>query len=144
MMNMAKSMHAMATYQQAGAMTALTTASTPWLGIIMAISAALLLLITIINAFIGKSNEAVDSANGLLDKMNEIDRKSVEMGMSAEYGAVTTYESNTHKTTDFNLNVSATGDGTQINKENAETIADALEDKILTDLLNQGLGAVVR
>lgn len=144
MMNMAKSMHAMATYQQAGAMTALTTASTPWLGIIMAISAALLLLISIINMFIGKSNEAVDSANALLGKMNEIDQKSVEMGMATEYGAVTTYESNTHKTTDINLNVTASGDGTAINKENADNIANALEDKILTDLLNQGLGAVVR
>ena len=139
-----KAAHTVATYGQATAMGTLTAAAGPWLGIITAISMALLLLIKIIGWFIGASTDAVDSANGLLDKMNEVDNKATQMGYDTEFSAETTYDTNSHKTIDINLDVNASGDGTEIGRENAEYIADELEDKILVDLLNQGMGAVVR
>ena len=140
----AKAAHTAATYGQAAAMGTLTAAAGPWLGIITAISLALLLLIKIIGWFIGASTDAVDSANGLLDKMNEVDNKATQMGYDAEYSAETTYDTNSHKTIDINLDVNASGDGTEVGRENAEIIADELEDRLLVDLLNQGMGAVVR
>lgn len=140
----AKIGHTAATYGQAAAMGTLTAAAGPWLGIITAISLALLLLIKIIGWFIGASTDAVDSANGLLDKMNEVDNKATQMGYDAEYSAETTYDTNSHKTIDINLDVNASGDGTEVGRENAEIIADELEDRLLVDLLNQGMGAVVR
>ena len=80
----------------------------------------------------------------MLAKMDEIDTKASSMGYDAEYSAEATYDTNTHKTVDINLDVNATGDGTEVSEENAEIIADNLEEKILVDLLNQGMGAVVR
>ena len=77
------------------------------------------------------------SINGLDDKLND-------MGYDIETDAKTTYDVNNNKTLNINLDVSATGDGTPIGEDNAEVVANALEDKILTDLINQGLGSVIR
>ena len=144
MINAAKAAHVAATGAQTAAVAGLNAVSTPWLGIIMAISMALLLLIQIISWFVGGSNAAIDNANEMLAKMDEIDTKASSMGYDAEYSAEATYDTNTHKTVDINLDVNATGDGTEVSEENAEIIADNLEEKILVDLLNQGMGAVVR
>ena len=144
MINAQKAAHVAATGAQTAAVAGLNAVSTPWLGIIMAISMALLLLIQIISWFVGGSNAAIDNANEMLAKMDEIDTKASSMGYDAEYSAEATYDTNTHKTVDINLDVNATGDGTEVSEENAEIIADNLEEKILVDLLNQGMGAVVR
>lgn len=140
----AKAAHAAVTGVQAAAMGGLTAAAGPWLGIITAISLALLLLIKIIGWFIGASNDAVDSADAMLDKMGQVETSAENMGYDAEYSTETTYDVNNHKTLDINLDVNAQGDGTKVEQENAEIIADTLEDKILTDLINQGLGSVIR
>lgn len=143
-LNTMKAIHTAVTASQTAAVTALDAAATPWLGIITAISMALLLLIKIIDMFIGKSSEAVDSANVMLKSINGLDDKLNDMGYDIETDAETTYDVNNNKTLNINLDVSATGDGTPIGEDNAEVVANALEDKILTDLINQGLGSVIR
>ena len=143
MLNMAKDLHALATYGQAGAMTALTTASAPWLPIILAIAAALMLLISIINLFIGKSNEATDASEDLLKRMDELEKKSASFNTEAEYNAVTTYQAGSYKKSDINVNVTATGE-TKLSKENAEAVADSIEDSIITKIVNEGMGNIVR
>lgn len=76
--------------------------------------------------------------------MGQVETSAENMGYDAEYSTETTYDVNNHKTLDINLDVNAQGDGTKVEQENAEIIADTLEDKILTDLINQGLGSVIR
>lgn len=144
MINAQKAAHVAATGAQTAAVAGLNAVSTPWLGIIIAISFALMALIQLIGWFVGGSNAAIDNANEMLAKIDEIDTKAASMGYDAEYSAEATYDTNTHKTVDINLDVNATGDGTEVSEENAEIIADNLEEKILVDLLNQGMGAVVR
>lgn len=133
-----------ATLGQAAATGTLTAAAGPWLGVITAISLALLLLIKIIGWFIGASNDAVNSADNLLGRMDEIQTKAGSMGADVGYSAETTHNSNTKKTLDINLDVTATGDGTRVSKENAELIANDLYDKLSVDLLNQKLGEITR
>jgi len=142
--NAVKAAHTAATVGQTVAMHGLNAAAGPWLGIIIAISLALLLLIKIIGWFIGASNDAVDSAEAMLNEMDSVENKAAEMGYDMEYNTEATYDTNNHKYLDINLDVNAQGDGTKVGEDNAEVIADALEDKILTDLINQGLGSVIR
>ena len=133
-----------ATLGQAAATGTLTAAAGPWLGIITAISLALLLLIKIIGWFIGASNDAVDSADDLLSRMDQVQTEAGSMGADLGYSTESTYNANNSKTLDINLDVTATGDGTKVSEENAELIANDLYDKISVDLLNQKLGEITR
>ena len=133
-----------ATYGQTAATTALTTASTPWLGIITAISAALMLVVTLINMFIGKANTAVETSNELMASLGATEQQLNDMGYNLDYSAEQTYNTNTKRTVDVNVQVDAKGDGTEVDEENAEKIAGYIYDNISIDLINQCLGAVAR
>lgn len=132
-----------ATLAQAAATTTLNAVSTPWLGIIMAISAALMLLISLISIFTGKAYDATDMSNELMASMGETESMLKGMGADLELGGDVSYETNNHKTYDFNLDVTATGD-TPISQENADYIAENLENKMRMDFINNELGGVVR
>ena len=133
-----------ATMAQAAATTALNTASTPWLGIIMAISMALMLVVTLINMFIGRANSAVDTSNELLASLGETEDKLNNMGYNLDYSAEQTYSTNTRRELDVNVKVDASGDGTEVNEDNAQRIAGYIYDQMSIDLINQSLGAWVR
>lgn len=133
-----------ATYGQAVATMYANAAAGPWLGIITAISLALLALIALIGVFNSTARKAADNATSMLNGMDALTDKygglDADLGITAEK----TYDINNERRLDINLNVDASGDGTQINQENADKIADSLHDKILTDLLNNELGGIVR
>lgn len=133
-----------ATGAQTAATGALTAVSTPWLGIIMAISAALLLVINLINMFIGKAEVAVDTSNELMNSLSDTQQTLNDMGYNLDYSAEQTYNANTKREVDVNVKVDASGDGTEVNDENAERIAGYVYDQISIDLINQCLGAVAR
>lgn len=134
-----------ATVAQTVATAGLNTVATPWLGIITAISLALMALISLLSWFLGDGPSGVmGSANGMLDSIDGLSDKMGEMDADLGYSATATNETNTHRTVDINLDVNAKGDGTEVNEENAEVIADTLHDKILVDLVNNELGGVVR
>ncbi len=133
-----------ATMAQTAATAALNTVSTPWLGIIMAISAALMLLISLIQMFTGEAQSAVDMSDELLTSMGDTESKLNDMGYSLDYSAEQTYNGNTRREVDVNVKVDAQGDGTEINDGNAERIAGYIYDQISIDLINQLLGSGVR
>ena len=133
-----------ATLAQTAATATLNTVSTPWLGIIMAISAALMLLISLIQMFVGEAKTATDTSNELLASMGDTESKLNEMGYSLDYSAEQTYYGNTKREVDVNVKVDAQGDGTEINDGNAERIAGYIYDQISIDLINQLLGSGVR
>lgn len=133
-----------ATMAQAAATSALTAASTPWLGIITAISMALMLVVTLVSMFIGKANTAVDTSNELLASLGETEDKLNDMGYNLDYSAEQTYNSNTKRELDVNVKVDASGDGTEVNENNAQLIAGYIYDQMSIDLINQSLGAGVR
>lgn len=133
-----------ATTAQTAATGALTAVSTPWLGIIMAISAALLLVISLINMFIGKADEAVDTSSDLMSSLGNTEQTLNDMGYNLDYSAEQTYNTNNKREVDVNVKVDASGDGTEVNDDNAERIAGYIYDQISIDLINQCLGAVAR
>ena len=133
-----------ATHAQTAATVGLTTASGPWLGIITAISAALMLVVTLINMFIGKANTAVETSNELMASLGATEQQLNDMGYNLDYSAEQTYNTNTKRTVDVNVQVDAKGDGTEVDEENAEKIAGYIYDNISIDLINQCLGAVAR
>lgn len=133
-----------ATLAQSAATATLTTVSTPWLGIIMAISAAIMLLISLIRMFTDEARTATDTSNELLASMGETESKLNGMGYSLDYSAEQTYYGNTKREVDVNVKVDAQGDGTEINDGNAERIAGYIYDQISIDLINQLLGSGVR
>lgn len=134
-----------ATMAQTAATAGLNAVSTPWLGIITAISLALMALIGLLSWFLGDGPSGViDSANGMLTSIDGLSEKMDEMDADMGYNATSTHETNSHRSLDINLDVKATGDGTAINEENAKVVADNLHDKILIDLVNNELGGVVR
>lgn len=134
-----------ATMAQTAATAGLNAVATPWLGIITAISLALMALISLLSWFLGDGPSGVmDSASGMLDSIDGLSEKMDEMDADLGYSATATNETNSHRTVDINLDVNAKGDGTEINEENAEVIADTLHDKILVDLVNTELGGVIR
>lgn len=133
-----------ATMAQTAATTALNSASAPWLGIIMAISVALMLLISLIRMFTGEAKKATDMSDELLSSMGETESKLNSMGYSLDYSAEQTYIGNTKREVDVNVKVEAKGDGTEIDDGNAERIAGYVYDQISIDLINQLLGSGVR
>ena len=134
-----------ATMAQTAATMGLNAAAGPWLGIIIAITVAVMALISVLSWFTGGSaDDVTNSANGMLSSINGLSDAIEDLDADVGYSAETTHETNAHKTVDINLDVNATGDGTQISEENAEEIADNLHEKILVDILNDELGGVVR
>lgn len=133
-----------ATMAQTAATTALNSASAPWLGIIMAISVALMLLISLIKMFTGEAKKATDMSNELLSSMGDTESKLNSMGYSLDYSAEQTYIGSTKREVDVNVKVEAKGDGTEIDDGNAERIAGYVYDQISIDLINQLLGSGVR
>lgn len=133
-----------ATIAQTAATAGLNAAAGPWLGIIMAISAALMLLISLIQMFTGEAKTAADASNDLLGSMGETESKLNDLGYSLDYSAEQTYYGNTKREVDINVKVDASGDGTEINEENAERIGGYVYDQISIDLINQLLGSGVR
>lgn len=132
------------TYAQAAAQTTLNAATAPFLPIIIAISTALLVLISILGMFTGASNDATDSAKQMLDQLDDVDAKLAEMTGETAYNAEATYETNSQRDLNIHVDVEASGDGTEINQQNAEVVAGSIHDKILRDIVNQELGGVVR
>lgn len=132
-----------ATDMQTVATTALTTASTPWLGIIMAVSAALMLLVTIISMFINKSKEAVDISGDLMNSVAETQSALEGMGYTLDTASETTYNTNTKKDLNVNVDISAHGD-TSSAREYANDVGNVISDAITADVLNEALGAKVR
>ena len=80
----------------------------------------------------------------MLDGMDKLSDKYGGLDADLGFTAEKTYDINNERRLDIQLDVNATGDGTQIDQENADKIADSLHDKILTDLLNNELGGIVR
>ncbi len=144
MLNLVKSANTVATYGQAAAVGTLNTVMTPWIGIITAVSMALMILCQIISLFTGRASEAIDVGSQLTDTVDGLDEQMADMGYSVESEANSTYDVNNNRTTTIDVNVNATGDGTEINDANAQVVAKELEQEIMTDLINQGLGAVVK
>lgn len=124
------------------AITVLNTASTPWLGIITAISLVLLGLITLLGIFNDTAQETVASTQQMLDSIGATQDAIDGMGGNVTYSAAT--ESTKKTSYDLNVNVAATGTGEAVNDEAAEKIADSLRDKLMVDLVNQGLGSIIR
>lgn len=133
-----------ATYGQAAATMAANAAAGPWLGIIIAISLALIALISIIGIFNSTAKKAAENATSMLNGMDKLSDKYGGLDADLGFTAEKTYDINNERRLDIQLDVNATGDGTQIDQENADKIADSLHDKILTDLLNNELGGIVR
>ena len=133
-----------ATLAQAGATATLNAVSTPWLGIIMAISLALIGLIALISMFTGNAKSATDISNDLLSTMDETQSKLNEMGYDLDYSTEQTYNSNSRRELDINVNVEAKGDGTEIDDSNAQRIGGYIYDQMSIDLINQLLGLSVR
>ena len=138
----AKTANTVATHAQTAATAALNTVMTPWLGIITAISMALLVLCQILSIFTGRANEAINVGSQLTDTVDGLDTKMEEMGYDVEAEANSTYDVN--RTATIDVNVTATGDGTKISDDNAEVVAKELEEVIITDLVNQGLGSIIK
>ncbi len=132
-----------ATLAQAGAMGTLTAASGPWIAILMAIAAALMLVISLINMFIGKSKSAVDVSSELMDSLAETEQTLNDMGYTTSYSAEKTYNDNTHKSLDVNVNVEASGD-TRESQQYADEVGETIYGNIREDLINQALGLKVR
>ncbi len=133
-----------ATVAQTVAQMGLNAASSPFLPIILAISFALLGLITLIGAVTSKSNSAIESATNMLDRLDDVDKKMSDMAGETAYNATATYESNSQRDLNIHVDVKASGDGTQINEQNAEVVGESIHEKILRDIVNQELGGVVR
>lgn len=123
---------------------AANAAAGPWLGIIIAISLALIALISIIGIFNSTAKKAAENATSMLNGMDKLSDKYGGLDADLGFTAEKTYDINNERRLDIQLDVNATGDGTQIDQENANKIADSLHDKILTDLLNNELGGIVR
>lgn len=138
----AKAANTAATHAQTAATATLNTVMTPWLGIITAISMALLVLCQILSIFTGRANEAIKVGSQLTDTIDGLDTKMEEMGYDVEAEANSTYDVN--RTATIDVNVTATGDGTKISDDNAEVVAKELEEVIITDLVNQGLGSIIK
>ena len=67
-----------------------------------------------------------------------------DMTGETAYNATATYESNSQRDLNIHVDVKASGDGTQINEQNAEVVGESIHEKILRDIVNQELGGVVR
>lgn len=132
-----------ATHAQTAATAGLNAVAGPWLILIMAITAAIIMLIYWLNKLAGAENDAVVSSQNLLGNLEGVEEQLSNMGSDLEVGGNVSYETSNHKTYDFNVAVEATGD-TPISQENAEYIAENLESKIKTDLINNELGGIIR
>ncbi len=132
-----------ATHAQTAATAGLNAVAGPWLLLIIAITAAVILLVYWISKLTGAETNAIDSSMAMLDSLDDIDTKMSSMGSDLELGGDVSYQTSNHKTYDFNLDVTATGD-TPISQENADYIAENLENKMRMDFINNELGGVVR
>lgn len=132
-----------ATYAQAAATTTLTAASGPWLGVIVAISAALMLVVTLISMFIGKSKEAINVSDDLMNSLGDTQSTLEGMGYKIESASETTVINNQKKQLDVNVDVNAHGD-TKSSQEYAQDVGTTISDKITADVINYALGSKVR
>lgn len=142
-MTIAKNAQTIATNAQTGAQLALNAATAPWLPIIIAVSAALSVLIGLISVFSSKAKEATTSADDLAAKLEGLTGKYNDMGYDIEAETKSTYDVNNNRTATIDVNVTSTGD-TPISNDNAEKVATTLHDQIMTDLINQGLGSIIK
>ena len=138
MVTVYKTLHA-ATLAQTAAQGALNTVSAPWMGIIMAISAALMVLVTIINLFLGKAKDAVDVNEELMGELSNTKDLLADMGYEMTASTENTTRTVNRKEVDVNVKVDATGD-TPIDEQNAKNIADAVVVAMDIDAVNAGLG----
>lgn len=132
-----------ATHAQTAATAGLNAVAGPWLLLIIAITTAVILLVYWISKLTGAETNAIDSSMAMLNSLDDIDTKMSEMGADLELGGDVSYETSNYKTYDFNLDVNATGD-TPISQQNADYIAESLENKMRMDFINNELGGVVR
>lgn len=128
-----------ATLAQAAAQGTLNAATAPWMGIIMAVSAALMLLISLINMFIGRANKAVDTSAELMSNLSSTKAMLGDMGYEISTTTENTSRTVNRREVDVNVNVEATGD-TPIDENNARNIADAVVEAMDIDAVNAGLG----
>ena len=138
MVTIYKTLHA-ATLAQTAAQGALNTVSAPWMGIIMAISAALMVLVSIINLFLGKANEAVDVNEELMGNLSNTKDLLADMGYEMTTSTESTATTVNRKEVDINVKVDATGD-TPIDESNAQNLADAVVKAMDIDAVNAALG----
>ena len=134
-----------ATNAQTASTAALNTVSTPWLGIIMAVSMALMALISLLGFFLpgGGVNDVIDNANSMLDSIDGLSEEMDKMDADVKASAQASIDSNTNKNLNIKVDVNATGD-TPISRDNAELVSDELHKQIEIDLLNNGLGEIIR
>lgn len=133
----------LATYGQAAAQATLNTVTAPYLPIIMAIGVALMAVITLIDSFCNKADDAASSAGSLLKSIDGVSEALGGEATGITIATENTTESNSHKTIDVNVNVEADGT-TPVDQTAAENIGKTIYDQISIDLINQALGAQVR
>jgi hypothetical protein len=134
-----------ATKLQAAAQAVLNAVTSPWFWLILAISAAIITLIALIKKLTKTTEEASESSLSLLTNLSSVSDQLTSMTSDLEVGGDVAYSTSNNKTIDINLEVTASSaDGTAVSEQSAEYIAESLENKIKTDLINNELGAVIR
>ena len=122
-----------ASYAAAGGVGSVSAASMPLQPILIAVSAAILIVVLLFAMLAGKSKDVTGELNkqqqafgGMQDQYNSM---SADMGGTVEM----TSQNNSTQTVNYDVNINAHGD-TPISQEAAEMIADDLAGKINASL----------
>ncbi|MCL2796852.1 MAG: hypothetical protein FWD58_02195 [Firmicutes bacterium] len=122
-----------ASYSAAGGVGAVSTAGAPLWAIILAISAAILILILLFAMLCGKSEDVTSQLNKQEQAFGSMQQQYDSMSSDMGGTVAMTSQNNSTNTVNYDVNINAQGD-TPISQEAAEMIADDLAAKINASL----------